>query len=224
MLNVRNAERKWYGDKMLNVIREKFADEVINNYKEYCARQELYLKFGYDSEKERQFIIENAIPIDEEILDIGTGKGYLAVELARKGYYFSSIDIDDECLHIARLNLKYFSFESNVKITKQNAEQLSFKDNSFNTVFMINTLHHLKHPYKVLSEIIRVISIQGKLVIGDFSEEGFEFMDKIHSMEGKTHERGKVSLKDIERYLLNKGFLVENFSSKFQNIIIIKFW
>ena len=46
-------------------------------------------------------------------------------------------------------------------------------------------------------------------------------MDKIHALDGKTHEVSKVTLSDIKSYLVNKGFRTKEHKSKFQEILII---
>ncbi len=197
--------------------------EIQESYRNYCARKELYKKYGYDMEKERGFIVDKAQPLQGKLLEVGTGKGHLAIELARKGYYFDSVDSDKENLRIAELNLKCLRFENCVKLALENAEHLSFKDTSFDAALMVNVLHHLQNPYQVLRELIRVVSLNGKIVISDFTEEGFSVMDKIHASEGTCHEKGKVSLGEIENFLLSKGFRTERFTSRFQEIIVIRF-
>ena len=67
--------------------------EVLENHKRYLERVKLYRSFGYDLEKERDFILDKSLPISGEILEIGTGKGHFALVLAKRGFRFTSIDI-----------------------------------------------------------------------------------------------------------------------------------
>ena len=66
--------------------------DVIENHRQYLERVTLYKSFGYDVEKERQTIIEQALPVAGTIAEIGTGKGYFALVLARAGYRFITVD------------------------------------------------------------------------------------------------------------------------------------
>ena len=76
------------------------------------------------------------------------------------------------------------------------------------------------NPYKVLDELVRLLSPEGKIVLSDFTKQGMALMDKIHASEGGKHEVSKTTLSDIEQYFIKKGFKVNKTSSKFQEILI----
>ena len=69
---------------------------VKENHERYLERINLYKGFGYDVEKERKFILEKSMPLYGNILEVGTGKGYFALELAKEGVRFISVDISEE--------------------------------------------------------------------------------------------------------------------------------
>lgn len=192
----------------------------MEKYKKYLDRLELYKSFGYDIEWERRFIVEKAYPIIEPILEVGTGKGYLTLVLAKDGFSFNSVDIDKEEQEIAKLNLQYLGLDNKVNFGVENGENLSFSDMSFGTIFSVNMLHHLVNPFKVLDEFIRVLSSQGQIVISDFSQEGFSIIDKIHMSEGKRHKRDKTGFIEAEAYLRGKGFSIEKHRSDYQEVFI----
>ncbi|MDO9465278.1 MAG: class I SAM-dependent methyltransferase [bacterium] len=194
--------------------------KLLENHKRYLERINFYKDFGYDVEEERKFIIEKACPLYGGILEVGTGKGYFAIELAKERYNFTSIDISDEEQGFARLNIKYFGFEKYVDFRIENAEGLSFKDCSFDIIFSINTIHHLIHPIKAIDELIRIVSFEGKIVLSDFNEAGLEVVDKIHASEGRKHEAGQTNLSEIAIYLKSKGFNVQKDKTTFHNIVI----
>ena len=195
-------------------------NEILENHKKYLERKALYKSFGYDVDKERDFILEQAKPVHGRILEAGTGKGHFSLALAKDGYSFVTFDISAEEQRFAKLNIAHFGFEKQVDFRIENGEHTSFVDGSFDTVFSVNVLHHLRNPYQVIDELIRLISTQGKLILADFTEEGFKVMDKIHGLEGNTHEVGQVSLPDAEPYLIKKGFLAKKAKSVYQCILI----
>jgi SAM-dependent methyltransferase len=53
-----------------------------------------------------------------------------------------------------------------------NAEQLSFDDNSFDTVSVANSLRHIRHPNKALAEMKRVLKPGGHLIIQEMYQDG----------------------------------------------------
>jgi len=195
-------------------------EDLLANHKRYLERKALYSSLGYDVDKERAFILDKAQPLYGDILEAGTGKGHFALELAKAGYSFITFDISETEQAFAKLNLRYFGFEKQVDFRIENGETLSFKDKSFDVVFSVNTLHHLTNPYKVIDELLRVLSFKGKFVLSDFTQKGLALMDKIHASEGNKHEVGKTTLFDVEKYLTGKGFRVTKASSKFQDVLI----
>jgi len=201
-------------------VNNKLDNEVLENHKRYLERKALYKSFGCDIDQERAFVIEKAQPLYGDILEAGTGKGHFALALAKEGYRFTTFDISEEEQKFARLNLKYFGLEHLVDFRIENGECLSFKDKSFGIIFSINTFHHLENPYKVLDELIRLLSFEGKLILSDFNQAGMSLLDKIHASEGRKHKVSKTTLADIERYLIEKGFQIDKASSKFQEVLI----
>jgi len=193
---------------------------VIENRKKYLERKSLYKSFGYDIDKERAVIIEKARPFHGKILEAGTGKGHFALALAKEGCEFTTFDISEEEQRFAKLNLKYFGLDHWADFRVENGEHLSFEDNSFDVVFSVNTIHHLLNPYQVINELIRVLSLKGKLVLSDFTKAGLKIMDKIHAAEGKKHEVSKTTLSDINKYLIDNGFRTEKHRSSFQEVLI----
>ena len=169
---------------------------------------------------ERQLVLDKTKPLSGNILEVGTGKGHFALMLAKEGYKFTSVDISEDEQHIAKLNLRYFDVEDHVDFKIENAEHLSFKDESFDVIFSVNVLHHLDTPFKVIDEFTRIVTPKGKIVLSDFTKEGFDMLDKILAAEDKTHEKREVSLRDIEECLIRKRFKIERYESKFQEILI----
>jgi len=190
------------------------------NYKRYLERINLYKKFGYDIENERKFLLDKSEPFYGDILEVGTGKGYLAITLAKEGHNFISLDISEEEQEFARLNLRHLGLEERVDFRIGNAENLNFADKSFDTVISSHMVHHLGSPFKVIDEFVRVISYEGKIILSDFSKEGLEIVDKVHQSEGRRHHAVLIGLKDIEKYFQQKGFNTESCQSKFQDVLV----
>lgn len=194
--------------------------EVLENHKRYLERLSFYRRFGYDLEKERDFIIDISLPIREEILEIGTGKGHFTLALAKRGFNFVSIDISKEEQDIAMLNLRYFGLGNRVVLKIADARCLDFPNQSFNTIFSINVFHHLEEPKRVLEEIIRLLRPAGKVVLSDFTEKGLEIINTCHTLEGRRHDYFKHYLSEAKDYFIKKGFFVKECESEVQKVII----
>ena len=194
--------------------------EVLENHKKYLDRLNFYRSFGYDLEKERDFILDRSSPISGNILEIGTGKGHFALALAKRGFSFTSIDISEEEQEIAKLNIQYYGLEKQVSFRIEDAVKLSFPDKSFNTIFSINVFHHLEKPQLVLNEISRLLHPVGKVILSDFTAKGFEIINKCHTHERKVHDRSKHDLNEAKDYFTDQGFNIKEFQSETQQVII----
>lgn len=196
--------------------------DVIENHKNYIDRISFYRSFGYDLEKEREFILDKSVPISGDILEIGTGKGHFALALAKRGFNFTSIDISKEDQEIARLNMQYYGLEKQVSFKIENAEDLSFPDFSFDVIFSINVFHHLEKPQTVLNESMRLLRPGGKIVLSDFNAKGLEIINACHAHEGRVHDYFKHDLSDTRDYFTIIGLKVCEFQSEVQRVIIAK--
>ncbi len=197
--------------------------EILDNHQRYLERVNFYRSSGYDLEKERDFILDKSMPISGEILEIGTGKGHFALALAKRGHSFISIDVSSQDQEIAMLNLRYYGLEKQAVFKIENAEHLSFSDQSFDMIFCVNVFHHLKNPQMVLKEMTRLLWPSGKIILSDFSPKGLEIINACHMREGKTHDYFKNYLEEAKDYLSKKGFEIAESQSGVQEIIIARY-
>jgi len=195
---------------------------ITENYKKYCQRLELYKSFGYDVEAERKIIIDKSYPLSGDILEVGTGKGYFTLALAKEGCNFTSIDISEQEQNFAKLNIKYHGLDGKVNFKIANAQKLPFENQRFNIVFCVNTFHHLGSPLEAIDELVRVVSLEGKIILSDFNKQGLKLVDKIHHSEGSIHEVGIFDLNYIAKYLLDKGFKLKKYARSFQDLLIVQ--
>lgn len=201
---------------------DKYMECVKENHENYLERLEFYRSFGYDLERERDFILDRSLPISGEILEIGTGKGHFALALAKRGFRFTSIDISGEEQNIARLNLQYYGLEKSAVFKIEDAEKLSFPDNSFDTIFSVNVFHHLERPAVVLGETTRVLRSGGKIILSDFTAKGLEIINACHTSEGRVHDHSKHLLDEAIEYFKESGFTVKEGQSEVQKVIIAR--
>ncbi|HNW34608.1 MAG TPA: class I SAM-dependent methyltransferase [Candidatus Ozemobacteraceae bacterium] len=195
-------------------------EEVLENRRRYESRRELYRSFGYDIEREREFILGNIRPVTGPVLEIGTGKGYMTVALARSGARLTSIDLSAEDQRMALLNLRHDGFADRATLEIADAERLPYAAASFDLVITVNVLHHLARPRAVYEEITRVLSPAGRIVVSDFSLYGLEVMDRILQSEGRRHNVGFGSLADMQEWLLVDGFKVGTHRTSIQDTIV----
>ncbi|MCK9574325.1 MAG: class I SAM-dependent methyltransferase [Candidatus Omnitrophica bacterium] len=183
-------------------------------------RLKLFKRYGYDIPGARKFILTKAKISEGRILEIGTGRGHMAVVLAKNGLKVISIDMDKKAQRAAKLKLKSLKLDKYVLLKNMNAEKLRYKDNSFDYVVSVNFIHHAKNPAKCLKEMARVM--KGKLIIADLNKRGERIMEKMHALDGHKHMVSKMSLPDVKEYLEKAGLVVKIYKDICQAVIIAK--
>jgi ubiquinone/menaquinone biosynthesis C-methylase UbiE len=166
--------------------RQDEIDEVVRHRAE---RDELFLRHGLDRASSTKFVIDTAEPLEDQVLDIGTGKGLAAVELARRGARVTTVDVSENDLRSAFLLASSAAVEDRMEFHHTDARQLPFGDDSFRLVTMVNVVHHLEDAPAVLAEIARILAPGGRLVMSDFTDRGFEILEGIHREEHHVHDR-----------------------------------
>lgn len=97
-------------------------------------------------------------------LDIGTRNGEFLVKLK------DSVKDYEELLGIDNdkgVILKNQENEDDIKFIHMDGEGLEFEDNTFDTVCLSNTLHHLKDSRALMNEMKRVLKADGHLIINE---------------------------------------------------------
>ncbi len=198
------------------------SNEAEENYNRYLSRIKYYKEFGYDNIYERNFIIDISEPLKEPILEIGTGKGYLSVELAKRGYEITTIDILAEDQNMAKMNIEHLGLKNKVRFLIADAGCMPFEDQSFNVLFSVNSLHHFEDSEHILYEFLRVVKEDGKIVLSDFNDSGFALIDKVHESEGREHHVSGWRINAAEKLFLSSGFFVRKYSTNYQDTLIVE--
>jgi 2-polyprenyl-3-methyl-5-hydroxy-6-metoxy-1,4-benzoquinol methylase len=152
-------------------------------------RQAQFAAHGLDRDGMIGFVMDTAEPLPGKVLDIGSGQGYTAVELALRGAEVTSVDMSEEMLRTAYLHALDRGVADRIEFHLTDGGDLPFEEGSFEVVTMVNVLHHLDNPDAVLPEIARVLMPGGRLIVSDFTDRGFDILEEIHREEGHDHDR-----------------------------------
>lgn len=122
---------------------------------------------------------EGLITPGEKVLDIGLGNGIIAQHIKNR------FNAEVEGVDVVDYN------ETNIKNTIYNGLQLPFKDDSFDSVLILETLHHCTDMIQVLKETKRVVK-KHVIIMEDFYENFFEkylllFHDYISNIRKGVH-------------------------------------
>jgi ubiquinone/menaquinone biosynthesis C-methylase UbiE len=114
--------------------------------------------------KERPF--ESLIPYEMlptmDVLEIGVGSGSHAALLAAKARTFTGIDLTDYGVRSTSAKMHCLGLKST--ILRMDAEDMSFKDNSFDFIWSWGVIHHSANTRHVIQEMHRVLRPGGRVI------------------------------------------------------------
>jgi len=93
------------------------------------------------------------------MLDLGTGPGYLPIEIVKRApeIHLTGVDLSRKLINMARVNAHKAGFSSQLSFEVGNSSRLHFDDAVFDIVISTGMLHSLRKPVNVLIEIKRVL-------------------------------------------------------------------
>ena len=103
-----------------------------------------------------------------KVLDVGCGLGDFVSYAKCDG-----VDINSNCVD--------HCIDRGLSVTQMQPDRLPFSDGKFGTVVLDNVLEHIESPKELLSECFRVLTDNGRLIIGLPGPKGFR-SDRDHKM------------------------------------------
>ena len=141
---------------------------------------------------------------DRDVLEIGVGMGSDHSSIARSGpRSLTGIDLTERAIEHTRKRFDLLGLKSNVFV--DNAENLSFADESFDAVYSWGVLHHSPDTKKCFDEVWRVLRPGGEARIMIYYKYSPTAL-MLWARYGLLRMRPFLSLEDIHaRYLESPG-------------------
>lgn len=103
------------------------------------------------------------------ILDIGTGPGWLLIELHQESprSQVAGLDVSPSMVAKAQQNIANAGLSDIIEVEEGAASQLPFAGDSFDAVVSTGSIHHWKDPSAGLDEVHRVLKLGGYALMYD---------------------------------------------------------
>jgi 2-polyprenyl-3-methyl-5-hydroxy-6-metoxy-1,4-benzoquinol methylase len=156
MQTIKEVQQYW--DEYSASIQARFTNERYGS-REYFREIRKHHDKAYDLSNQ---IINLPSLNGKSVLDIGCGIGLDALLYAQYGAHVTAIDISPTCIEMAKRYFSYHDLQAIFEI--QNAEVLSFAEDTFDVVVARQVLMYTPRPERVVKEILRVLRPGGKAV------------------------------------------------------------
>jgi len=163
---------------------ERFTDDhdFFSKYREFRYRTAWYIP-GFASFAEAK---------GKRVLEIGCGNGADGVMFASHGAHYTGVDLTPQAIDATK---RHFATEGlDGQFGLENAERLSFADDSFDIVYSCGVLHHTPAPDRAVRDVYRVLKPGGVALVMLYHRHSFNYYVRILG-----YMRSRVLLKIFSR-------------------------
>jgi len=117
------------------------------------------------------FLARLSVAPGTRMLDVGCGAGQIAIPAARAGVRVTGVDIAVNSIEQARARAQAEGLD--VHFDEGDAEMLAFADGTFDLVVSLIGAMFAPRPERVAAELVRVCRPGGRIVMANWTPEGF---------------------------------------------------
>lgn len=180
-------------------------EELERRKAHFWTRTAQYRSLGFDRVLAVSAVLDGMGQVEGPALDLGTGMGLMARELAGRGLDVVSVDVDADGLQLAAALTEDPDLAGRITFTRANGAALPFPDGNFGCAVTMDALHHFSDGAPILQEMMRVVQPGGLVVLAEFTAEGFALVARVHESEGGSHPEGPVTMDWARGYLAAQG-------------------
>lgn len=144
-------------------------NEVMLSEEEVIAYDKLVKQYFEILHTGFAITVLNTSPEKGAFLEVGTGTGWIAIAIAKLNpkCRITAIDLSDAMLKVAEKNAEDEGVSHRIKFLKADAKSLPFPDQTFDSTFSNNMMHHIPNPIEMVNEMCRVVKEDGAINIRD---------------------------------------------------------
>ncbi|MCM4154816.1 bifunctional demethylmenaquinone methyltransferase/2-methoxy-6-polyprenyl-1,4-benzoquinol methylase UbiE [Gramella sp. AN32] len=198
---------------------EQMFDSISDNYDGLNR----VISLGTDVKWRKKVVAKVTETNPEKILDIATGTGDLAIQMANSGAKkIIGLDISEGMLKVGRKKISNKNLDSKIEMIQGDSEDLPFQNDEFDAITVAFGVRNFQNLEKGLKEIYRVLKPNGIFVVLETSvPRKFPFKQGYHVYSGVILPMiGKLFSKDKNAYsYLSESAANFPYGEKFNNIL-----
>ncbi|MGY5849915.1 bifunctional demethylmenaquinone methyltransferase/2-methoxy-6-polyprenyl-1,4-benzoquinol methylase UbiE [Salegentibacter sp. F14] len=187
-----------YRDSKLN--KKKQVEQMFDNISGNYDGLNRVISFGTDVKWRKKVIALVASQNPKSILDIATGTGDLAIQMAPiKAERIVGLDLSEGMLKVGRKKISDKDLDHRIEMIQGDSEALPFEDNTFDAITVAFGVRNFETLDKGLAEIYRVLKPGGIFVVLETSvptkfpfKQGYKFYSAyVLPLIGKAFSKDK---------------------------------
>ena len=181
--------------------------KILTDFSE--AKEILGDDFSRDADFLSSVVSKLKLVKNSKVLDVGTGRGQMAILLALHGYQVLTGEPEGANWGDWKTPAKKVNVEDMITFKPFNAEKMPFEDASFDAIFLNASFHHISNKKLALNEFLRVMKPKGTLIIIELTDEEVKVVRerwRSHpdAVDPRTHTKDlAIEAKVIESKYLN---------------------
>ena len=193
---------------MSNVIDQRhIAREVFTRSSgSYVAR-----KASVDQASHEAMVRLSGVKFSDAVLEVACGPAFVGLLFAEKACNVVGVDLAQLEKAAAR---KTSRGVENLTFVEGDVNSLPFSSEPFDLVACHKAFHHFSNPAQVLQEIRRVLSTQGRLVLGDSLSSDYPAKSALHNEIERMRDPSHVkmySLAELQNFVSSVGFEIDRY-------------
>ncbi len=182
-------------------------------------------EYGFDTVAMHRRLRDLAdVPAGRRVLDVGTGRGWMAVVLAEGGYDVVAVDVDLGMLMRAAEGWGQASqgVSGRLRLVQADALRLPFGTAAFDAVLSFDMLHHMPDCPRAVSEMLRVRRPTGVFAVADLSPRGLRAVEEVMARGGESHFDNGCRVETVADVLTQRRLRFERHDLDFVTAYILR--
>lgn len=186
--------------------------QMFNNISKNYDGLNRVISFGADVKWRKKVVKIIGKNNPKTILDIATGTGDLAINLAQtKAEKIIGLDISEGMLKVGKNKINKLNLESTIEMVLGDGEKIPFEDNTFDAITVAFGVRNFENLEKGLADIYRVLKPNGTFVVLETSvpskfpfKQGYNIYTKyIMPFIGKVFSKDKQAYHYLSNSAIN---------------------
>lgn len=141
-------------------------------------------------------LVEASTQKGATVLEVAPGPGYLAIDLAKRGFHVSGVEISHDFVEIEKRNAKEAGVD--IDFIQGNASALPLPNGKFDFIICSAAFKNFKEPLQALHEMYRVLKPGGTALILDMNHD--------FTKEDMEKELERLDMRGFDRWFVKLSF------------------